>query len=195
MTNTTDTHGFDITFIPTEQIHPAAWNANRVDPATLKKIRHSIQTFNIVENNIVRPCRCDQLWETHYETISGNHRLQLYHDLHITTIPCIIRDLDDGMARILADLLNRTRGKNDRAAYEELIRQAAALTSQDTITSLLLETDKSLQTILTDQARHDPPAHWQNLHQVIIDCASPEQQEQLYNELNARGLTCKILTM
>lgn len=187
--------GFNVSWLPLAELHAATWNANRVADATLKKIRRSIELFDVLENSVVRPCRCDTIYETHYEVISGNHRLAIYQELEITPVPCVIRDLDDGMARILADTLNRTRGHNDREAYEELVRVATSLTSADTVTSLMMETDKTLAMILHDEARQTPPANWQNIHQVVVEVAGPDEQKALYEKLSGEGYSCKLLTM
>ena len=187
--------GFAVSWLPLAQLHAAGWNANRVDDATLKKIRRSIELFDVLENSVVRPCHCESIWETHYEVISGNHRLAIYQQLEITPVPCVIRELDDGMARILADTLNRTRGHNDREAYEELVRVAAGMHSADTVASLMMETEKTLAMILHDQARQTPPAHWRGIHQVVVEVAGPDEQQALYERLSGEGFSCKLLTM
>jgi ParB family transcriptional regulator, chromosome partitioning protein len=100
----------------------AAWNANRVSPATLRRIRRSIETFGVVENLVARPHPdgADRL-----EVISGNHRLRLYRELGLSTAPVVVVELADADARLLAETLNRTRchgllqtfhGKEERCA-------------------------------------------------------------------------------
>ncbi len=46
-------------------------------------------------------------------------------------------------------------------------------------------------TTATPAARAEP----QDTFQVVIQCASEEQQEQLYDEFRSRNLTVRLLTM
>lgn len=193
---------YQITWLPLEHLVEAAWNANRVDDTTLPKIRKSIERFGIVENLVVRPIGARgpetatlNPAEPTYEVLSGNHRLRLYREMQLETAPCQIVTLDDGRARILAEALNHVRGKNDPDAYRELIRQAVAMTSQDEVLEHLNETSATLKKLLEEQAAADPPLHWEGRFELVIECADEHQQQELYHELTARGLTCRVLTM
>src|SRR5437763_2054180 len=58
-----------------EVLVEAPWNANRVRPAVLVKVRRSVEQFGIVENLVARP---HPELPGRFEVISGNHRLRLY---------------------------------------------------------------------------------------------------------------------
>lgn len=209
---------FEITWIPLAQLRPAEWNANRVPTATLAKIRTSIETFGIVENLVVRPLEQHTrgltaeavadipvtqpvpppTTETVYEVVSGNHRLQLYRELGIDPAPCHITTLDTGMAIILGEALNHVRGNNDADAYNAAIRRALQTVDADQITGLINESRETLAKLMGhgdgDQPEERPKA-WQSRYEVVIECAGEEQQQELYEELAARGLTCRVLTL
>jgi hypothetical protein len=104
----------DVQLISLARLRAAPWNANRVSGATLAKIRRSIEEFGLVENLVARPHpdKTDVL-----EVISGNHRLEILRELGHSEAPVVIVELDDALARILAQTLNRTRGKDDPLAY------------------------------------------------------------------------------
>jgi hypothetical protein len=114
-----DVHDLDI-----RTLMPALWNANHVTREVMAKIRASIREYGIVENLVVRP---HPEFEGKYEVLSGNHRLQIFKQLRVKLAPCHIVELDDVMARLLAQTLNRTRGKDDPhklAALMDEIHQA-----------------------------------------------------------------------
>ena len=99
--------------IKLELLVEAAWNANRVSPGTLRKLRRSLEQFGVVENLVARP---HPDLPGRYEVLSGNHRLQLLHELGYRTAPVVLVELEDARARLLAQTLNRTRGSDDRQA-------------------------------------------------------------------------------
>ena len=110
----------DVQLIPLTRLRAAPWNANRVSAATLAKVRRSIEEFGVVENLVARPHpgEADLL-----EVISGNHRLEILRELGHATVPVVVVALDDAHARILAQTLNRTRGKDDPVAYRRVLEE------------------------------------------------------------------------
>jgi hypothetical protein len=158
--------GYEITWIPLDQLRPAPWNFNRVPPTTLEKTRQSILTFGIVENLVVRPLHMHTIGagdytdipttqqppppteKTIYEVISGNHRLTLYRELAHDPAPCTILNLDNAHATLLAENLNHVRGTNDPDAYNTAIRTALDTLTSDTVTSLINETKTTIDKIL-----------------------------------------------
>jgi ParB-like nuclease domain len=114
--------------LDTRTLMPALWNANHVPRETMERIKTSVRTFGIVENIVIRP---HPEFEGKYEVLSGNHRLQIYKQLRVKKIPCKIVNLDDAMARVLAQTLNRTRGVDDPQKLAALMDEIhAALPKQ-----------------------------------------------------------------
>lgn len=129
--------------IPLARLHAAPWNANVMTEATVGKVRESIRQFGIVENLVARPLRR----RGHFEVLSGNHRLRIYEEEGLDTAPVHVVDLDDARARLLAQTLNRTRGKDDPEAYAALLRRILEDIAPADITTLLPETEQSIAKI------------------------------------------------
>jgi DNA modification methylase len=131
--------------IPLALLRPAPWNANRVSRATRAKIRRSIEEFGLVENLVVRPHPSERnVWEV----ISGNHRLEILSELGHGEAPVVVVALDDAHARILAQTLNRTRGKDDPLAYRQLLEELLMNATPAEAARFLPEAPATLEQIL-----------------------------------------------
>lgn len=149
------------------RLHDAPWNANRMSDATRKKVRESIRRFGVVENLVARPLPdpCPVCGgRDHFEVVSGNHRLALYEEEGFDAAGVHVADLDDAAARLLAQTLNRTRGKDDPEAYADLLRTILEDLAPADITQLLPETEQSIAKLVGDLGGPDvdlalePPA-------------------------------------
>jgi hypothetical protein len=80
--------------------------------------------------------------------ISGNHRLGLYRQMGIEKAPVHVVDVDDAHARVLAQVLNRTRGQDDPDAYARLINDVLSDMSMDELLGFLPESEKTLSQVL-----------------------------------------------
>jgi len=135
----------DVVEIPLAKLRLAEWNANRPSDELVRKLKRSIERFGVVANLVVRrhPTRRGA-----FEVLSGNHRLELYRELGLESTACVIVDVDDARARLLAVALNRG-GSDDPIAYSELIRDViAGLGDRSELEDLLPETDDSIDAAL-----------------------------------------------
>ena len=82
----------EIIEIPINQLSEASWNANRADDVTMARLRTSIIRYSMVQNLVVRPIG------NRFEVLSGNQRFRLLGELGISTVPCVVVDVDDGHA-------------------------------------------------------------------------------------------------
>lgn len=134
------------------RLHSAPWNANRVTPAMLEKVRRSVTTFGVVENLVARPletpCPVCSSVDGCFEVVSGNHRLEIYGDVGMTSAPVHVVELDDARARLLAQTLNRTRGADDPDALREALEVMLAELGVSTVLDFLPETEHSIDAIL-----------------------------------------------
>ena len=132
----------DLVNLPISQLIEASWNPNHMGPAMLSRLRESISRFGMVGNLVVR-----LLPDGLYEVLSGNQRLQVLAELGYTHMPCVIVDLDDSNARLLAQALNRIEGQDDLGLKAELVRHVLESLPNNEVLSILPESTESLQAL------------------------------------------------
>lgn len=135
----------------------APWNANKMDNAMMTRLRESIGRYGMVGPLVVRPVGRS------YEVLSGNQRLKALLDMGFTAAPCVVVEIDDAAARLLAQAMNDLHGEDDLAAKGEILKTVLETVPQDDVLSLLPETVESLKA-LTSITRADMAQHllaWQ----------------------------------
>jgi ParB family chromosome partitioning protein len=124
----------EVVELPIETLKEAAWNANQIDMAMLQRLRSSILKYGFIQNLVVR--RIDN----GYEVLSGNQRLKLLREFNLSKVPCVIVDLDDAHARLLAQILNHTHGSDDLGLRAELLREVLQVIPEQEVMSVLPDT-------------------------------------------------------
>jgi ParB family chromosome partitioning protein len=139
--------------ISLKMLRPSPWNPNRMDETVMSHLRESISRYGLVEPLVVR-----KVEESIYEVLSGNQRLKVLEEMDFESVPCVIVELDDARAMLLAQALNGLRGEDDLALKGALLKQILSSISEDEILSLLPETAESLKSLSTinemDLAEH-----------------------------------------
>jgi ParB family chromosome partitioning protein len=148
----------EVVDLPLEALVEAIWNANQMDEATLSKLLVSIRRYGFMENLVVRP-----LGEGSFEVLSGNQRLRVLQQLEYPSVPCVIVDLDDVHARLLAQALNNLRGKDDLGLKAEVLRDVLEHLSEEEVLAVLPETSASLSDLATlgQHSMAEALKHWQ----------------------------------
>ncbi len=124
------------------ELRPALWNPNQMDETMMSRLRESISKYGLVEPLVVR-----KIDEKRYEVLSGNQRLKVLEDLDFKWVPCVIVELDDARAMLLAQALNGLRGEDDLALKGTLLKEILSRVSEDEVLSLLPETIESLKSL------------------------------------------------
>ncbi len=190
--------------LPLGQLRDAPWNPNTMTSEIYAKLRESVTKYGVVANLVVRP-----LGKV-YEVISGNQRLQVYRELAMESTPCVLVELDDAHARLLAQVLNRTHGDDDLGLKAELLQDILSSLNQEEVIALLPETPESLN-VLSGLGQEDIVRHlqvWQQaqkarLHHLTfqltsdqsavvkraLDLARKRSTPQEHNNPNNRGNT------
>lgn len=108
----------EVVDLPLGRLRSASWNPNSMTPPMRARLAESISRYGAVEPLVVR--RVD---DGYYEVLSGNQRLGVYAEMGTRTAPCVVLDIDDVPAMLLAQVLNRTRGEDDLGLKAELLRR------------------------------------------------------------------------
>ncbi|HZU78187.1 MAG TPA: DNA methyltransferase [Dehalococcoidia bacterium] len=133
--------------LPLGRLVEAPWNANRVPPGLMRKLRRSLEQFGVVENLVARPHPSER---GRFEVLSGNHRLRLLAELGYDSAPVVVVELDDERARLLAQTLNRSRGSDDPQAYAQLLEHVLSELAVEEVTALLPETEATIDRVLRE---------------------------------------------
>jgi len=128
--------------LPITMLLEAVWNANKMDPPAIGRLAESVRRFGLVQPLVVRP-----ITRSSYEVINGNQRLRVLQDAAVRVVPCVIVDLDDAGAMLLAEALNGIHGEDDLALKGALLKKVLAAVSRERVLSLLPETANSLQAL------------------------------------------------
>ncbi len=128
--------------ISSTKLRPAPWNPNQMDERMMERLRESISRYGLVEPLVVRP-----LDDSLYEVLSGNQRLRVLQGMDLKSVPCVVVELDDARAMLLAQALNGLRGEDDLALKGALLKEILSSVSEDEVLSLLPETTESLKSL------------------------------------------------
>lgn len=143
----------DIVSIATEDLIEAPWNVHRCDDEIMDRLTESVRRFGVIENEVVRPIPSKRGQRKWYEVVSGNHRLRIYKALGIKAVPCMVVKLDDGHARLLAQTLNNTRGKDDRGLADALYAALSEMGVGDEEVQALLPEEEIMSIVVGEEAR------------------------------------------
>lgn len=124
------------------ELRPAPWNPNQMDEMMMERLRESISRYGLVEPLVVRP-----LDDSLYEVLSGNQRLRVLQSMDLKSVPCVVVELNDTKAMLLAQALNGLRGEDDLALKGALLKEILSSVSENEVLSLLPETTESLKSL------------------------------------------------
>ena len=132
----------DVVDISLVKLREVPWNPNVMGDHMLARLRESITRFGLIENLVVRA-----IGRGEYEVLSGNQRFHVLRESGATSAPCVVVDLDDAHARLLAQALNRIQGEDNLGLKAELVRQVLDSLPEQEVLDLLPETAETLQTL------------------------------------------------
>jgi ParB family transcriptional regulator, chromosome partitioning protein len=138
-----------------ERLIEASWNVNRMDEDMLNHLKQSLITYGVVEPLVVRPVK-----KPNFEVLSGNQRLKVIRSMRFKSAPCVVANLNDQEAMLLAQALNGIKGEDDLARKGALLKKILSNVPEDKILSILPETSESLRD-LSSLGQEDLAEHLQ----------------------------------
>ena len=161
--------------LPLRLLVEASWNPNSMDAAMLDRLTKSIDTYGLVGVFVVR-----QMGKV-YEILNGNQRRQVVEGLGFRTVPCIIVNLDDAHARLLAQALNYLRGVDDLGLRAEVLRTVLEHVPEGDVLAVLPESAESLRQLasigqqdMADYLRASEQARAARLHHFSAQLTSEQ---------------------
>lgn len=191
------------------QLKEAPWNANVMDEAMMMHLRESVRRYGLVEPLVVR-----RLPDGHYEVLSGNQRLKLLTGLGVASAPCVVVDLGDIQARLLAQALNHIRGEDDLGLRAELLREVLKVVPDADVLKVLPDSAEGLRSLaaMGQQTVAEYLRNWQQAQgaklksmafrltpgqvEVVEEAFSrllPRARQDLGDSPNARGVALYLL--
>ena len=129
----------EVVDIPVNLMAMAEWNPNRLSADVEEKLENSLSRYGVVQNLVVR--RAGKM----YEILGGNHRYRLLKNSGATTAPCVVVDVGDGDARLLAQALNRLHGEDNAGLKSRVVREILDSMDAEEALSILPESADSLK--------------------------------------------------
>lgn len=130
-----------VTDVLLDQLREAPWNPNEADEVTMRRLAASIGRFGTVLPLVVRP------FGDVYEVIGGNQRFRLYREQGVTIVPCVVVDLDEVQAKLLAQGLNAIHGVDDLNRKAALVRDLLARLPEDEVSAILPDSLEALRSL------------------------------------------------
>lgn len=180
---------------------------------TLGRLKESLFRYGVVTPLVVR-----LTGDSQYEVLSGNQRLKVIKKMRLESVPCVIVNLNDYEAMLLAQALNGLHGEDDLAMKGLLLKKILEEIPEGEVLSLLPETTESLRTLASisqldlaehlqawEQAQSARLRHMQlqftnKQLEVVEEAVSlilPEAKTESFGNPNIRGnavfLLCKYL--
>ena len=128
--------------IPLSRLRQAPWNPNSMEDAMMGRLKESLRRFEVMRNLVVRP-----LGDGAYEVISGNQLLRVLGEMELKTAPCLVANLDQTQARLLAQVMNHIHGEDDLGLRAQLMREILGSLSEEEVVAILPETAEGLRAL------------------------------------------------
>lgn len=113
-------------WLRTEELKPNPWNPNRMSSEMASKLKAELKRFGMILPIVVRPLRekaCGEGFLPWYQIIDGEHRWLIAKELGMSSVPCIVVELNDAEARLKTIQLNRLRGEDEPELLARLLRE------------------------------------------------------------------------
>ena len=171
----------------------ADYNPRGITEEAMRRLRASIEAFGLVDPLI---------WNRRTGTLVGGHqRVKVLRQMGITHADVRIIDVDEAQEKALNVALNNQTmsGTWDDVGLATILSELSKMDDFDeTLTGFdPTEIDRLIQQAAygdqgADEEGITPP---DRVLEVVVECKSETEQQQLYERLTGEGMTCRVLTI
>jgi ParB-like chromosome segregation protein Spo0J len=161
-------------------------NPNRMSDKQHAALKESIQRYGFIIPIITNK---DLL------IADGEQRLHIAKLLAMKTVPVIRLPVEDVDRRLVRQVLNKLRGEHEPELDAEEFQRIIDAGHEDDLKKLLALSDQSVRTTLGCLQEDEDSTPFKDTWEVVVECASEQQQEETYKKLVEQGFKCRVLTL
>ncbi len=181
--------------LPVSELEPAPYNPRSIDDRALAGLQTSLSEFGLLQDIVVNK-RGDK-----YRVIGGHQRLRAMEQIGEVEAECIVVEVDDKTERAINLSLNNPaiQGRwtiDLDAMLREQKAENAALYKELRMGELEAEAEAMLKELeeKDDGPQEAPPQLGTGLmYSVIVDFDNEQAQIAIMEELEGRGMKCRLL--
>lgn len=185
--------GVTVERVPLARLKPAEWNPRLLKDHRFRQLCASMQADpDFLARRPILALQDGTIY-------AGNQRWQAARHLGWATVPAIIEDISEKLAKERSVKDNRHQGEDDEQALAEMLVE---LKLQDSELELLGFDADGLNKLLDSVGAlgdTEPPdqqpgeSKYKEQYGVIVVCVDEAEQQDVYERLNAEGLNCKVV--
>jgi len=168
--------------VPISELKVDGKNPNRMDRATLDRLKASIEKFGFIDPIITNK---DLL------IADGEKRWTAAKELGMEKVSIIRLDVEEVTRLLIRQVENKVHGVHDRDVDSEQFETIIELGREEDLKYLLDLSDDKLDGYLKDEES----IGYEKQFEVVVECEDEINQEAIYAKLVSEGYKCRVLTL
>ena len=168
--------------VPISELKVDGKNPNRMDRATLDRLKASIEKFGFIDPIITNK---DLL------IADGEKRWTAAKELGMEKVSIIRLDVEEVTRLLIRQVENKVHGVHDRDVDSEQFETIIELGHEEDLKYLLDLSDDKLDGYL----KEEESIGYEKQFEVVVECEDEINQEAIYTKLVLEGYKCRVLTL
>jgi ParB-like chromosome segregation protein Spo0J len=168
--------------VPISELKVDGKNPNRMDRATLDRLKSSIEKFGFIDPIITNK---DLL------IADGEKRWTAAKELGMEKVSIIRLDVEEVTRLLIRQVENKVHGVHDRDVDSEQFETIIELGHEEDLKYLLDLSDDKLDGYL----KEEESIGYEKQFEVVVECEDEINQEAIYTKLVSEGYKCRVLTL
>ena len=168
--------------VPISELKVDGKNPNRMDRATLDRLKASIEKFGFIDPIITNK---DLL------IADGEKRWTAAKELGMEKVSIIRLDVEEVTRLLIRQVENKVHGVHDRDVDSEQFETIIELGHEEDLKYLLDLSDDKLDGYL----KEEESIGYEKQFEVVVECEDEINQEAIYTKLVSEGYKCRVLTL